>query len=54
MVELAGLERRVAFEEQVSGDSGRPDMIVHLPGGGEFLVHLGISDSSYRLRGLPV
>ena len=34
VVELAGMERRVAFDEQVSGDSGRPDMVVHLPGGG--------------------
>lgn len=34
VVELAGMERRVAFDEQVSGDSGRPDMLVHLPGGG--------------------
>ena len=39
VVELAGLERRVAFEEQVSGDSGgRPDMVVYLPGGGELPV----------------
>ena len=35
VVELAGMERRVAFDEQVSGDSGRPDMVVYLPGGGE-------------------
>ena len=34
VVELAGMERRVAFDEQVSGDSGRPDMVVYLPGGG--------------------
>ena len=34
VVELAGMERYVAFEEQVSGDSGRPDMVVYLPGGG--------------------
>lgn len=39
VVELAGLERRVAFEEQVSGGSGgRPDMVVYLPGGGELPV----------------
>ena len=38
VVELAGMERRVAFEEQVSGDSGRPDMVVYLPGGGELPV----------------
>ncbi len=28
------MERYVAFEEQVSGGSGRPDMVVYLPGGG--------------------
>ena len=38
VVELAGMERYVAFEEQVSGDSGRPDMVVYLPGGGELPV----------------
>ena len=38
VVELAGMERRVAFEEQVSGDRGRPDMVVYLPGGGELPV----------------
>ena len=35
VVELAGMERYVAFEEQVSGDSGFPDMVVYLPDGGE-------------------
>ena len=34
VVELAGMERRVAFDEQVSGDRGRPDMVVYLLGGG--------------------
>ena len=34
VVELAGMERHVAFEEQATGAQGRPDMIVHLPGGG--------------------
>ena len=34
VVELAGMERHVAFEEQAAGVQGRPDMIVHLPGGG--------------------
>ncbi len=38
VVELAGMERYVAFEEQVSGESGRPDMVVYLPGGGELPV----------------
>ena len=34
VVELAGMERHVAFEEQAVGAHGQPDMIVHLPGGG--------------------
>ena len=38
VVELAGMEPHVAFEEQVTGDSGRPDMVVHLPGGGSLPV----------------
>lgn len=42
VVELAGMERYVAFEEQVSGDSGRPDMVVYLPGGGELPVDANI------------
>ncbi|MCF7765769.1 MAG: DNA recombination protein RmuC [Verrucomicrobia bacterium] len=31
IVEMAGMESHVAFEEQVTGDEGRPDMVVHLP-----------------------
>ena len=38
VVELAGMEPHVAFEEQVTGDSGRPDMVVHLPGSGSLPV----------------
>ena len=38
VVELVGMEQYMAFEEQVSGDSGRPDMVVYLPGGGELPV----------------
>lgn len=34
VVELAGMVHHVSFEEQASGESGRPDMIVHLPGRG--------------------
>jgi len=34
VVELAGMARHVDFAEQVTGDQGRPDMIVHLPNGG--------------------
>lgn len=34
LVELAGMEDHVDFDEQVSGESGRPDMVVRLPQGG--------------------
>jgi len=34
VVELAGMTRHVAFDEQASTESGRPDMIVYLPNGG--------------------
>ncbi len=35
VVELAGMAEHVDFDEQASGDAGRPDMIVHLPGGAQ-------------------
>ncbi len=47
VVELAGMERWVDFEEQVSGDSGRPDMVVHLPGGGALPVDAKTPMTSY-------
>ncbi len=34
VVELAGMTKHVAYEEQVSLEEGRPDMIIHLPNGG--------------------
>lgn len=34
VVELAGLTKHVSYQEQVSLEEGRPDMIVHLPNGG--------------------
>ena len=34
VVELAGMTKHVDYEEQVSTEEGRPDMIVHLPNGG--------------------
>lgn len=34
IVEMAGLTQHVDFEEQVSTDGGRPDMVVRLPQGG--------------------
>lgn len=38
VVELAGMTKHVGFEEQVSSESGRPDMTVNLPNGGILLV----------------
>lgn len=34
IVEMAGMSDHVDFDEQASGESGRPDMIVRLPNGG--------------------
>ncbi len=34
VVELAGMTAHVDFEEQAQTSAGRPDMVVHLPGGG--------------------
>src|SRR5262245_2436612 len=34
VVEMAGMANHVDFDEQASTDSGRPDMIVHLPNAG--------------------
>ena len=34
VVELAGMTKHVDYEEQVSSQEGRPDMIIHLPNGG--------------------
>lgn len=34
VVELAGMADRIAFQEQVTTDDGRPDMVVYLPNGG--------------------
>ncbi len=41
------MERWVDFKEQVSGDSGRPDMVVYLPGGGELPVDAKTPMTSY-------
>lgn len=34
VVELAGMVNHVAFDEQVTGDTGRPDLIIYLPNHG--------------------
>ncbi len=38
VVELAGLQKHVDFEEQVAAGEGRPDMLVYLPRGGVLAV----------------
>lgn len=38
IVEMAGLQKHIDFEKQVGTDSGRPDLIVHLPNGGMLAV----------------
>ncbi len=63
LVELAGLQNHVDFEEQESGESGRPDMIVRLPHGGilpvdskvsleAFLKAMGTEDDQVRKQSL--
>lgn len=34
VIELAGMADHIAFQEQITTDDGRPDMIVYLPNGG--------------------
>jgi DNA recombination protein RmuC len=38
VVEMSGMEKHISFDEQASGDKGIPDMVVHLPNGGELPV----------------
>ncbi len=64
VVEMAGMVKHVAFSEQVQGgDTGRPDMIVHLPHGGKlpvdskapleaYLDAMGSEDEAFRSRRL--
>jgi DNA recombination protein RmuC len=63
LAELAGMLDHVDFDEQASGDSGRPDMIVRLPQGGvlpidskvslgAFLEAMEADDEETRKRGL--
>jgi DNA recombination protein RmuC len=63
LAELAGMQDHVDFDEQASGESGRPDMIVHLPQGGvlpidskvslgDFLQAMEADDDEIRKQGL--
>ncbi len=47
VVEMAGMVSHVAFDEQTSTDSGRPDMIVYLPNGGVLPVDAKVPLDSY-------
>lgn len=47
VVELAGLQKHVDFEEQAQTDEGRPDMIVHLPKGGILAVDAKVPMDAY-------
>lgn len=47
VVELSGMTRHVTFSEQVAFADGRPDMIVHLPGGGMLPVDAKVPLAAY-------
>jgi len=47
VVELAGMEAHIDFDEQATTDEGRPDMIVRLPSGGVLPVDAKASASAY-------
>ena len=47
VVEMAGMDHHVAFDEQAIVESGRPDMIVHLPNGGILAIDSKVPLESY-------
>ena len=47
VVELAGMTKHVDFHEQVSGEQGRPDMVVQLPSGGIIPIDAKAPAASY-------
>jgi len=47
IVELAGMEDHIDFDEQAVTDQGRPDMIVHLPNGGTIPIDAKASAAAY-------
>jgi DNA recombination protein RmuC len=47
VVEMAGMVRHVAFEEQAATDMGRPDMIAYLPNGGVLPIDAKVPLESY-------
>jgi DNA recombination protein RmuC len=63
VVEMAGMENHIAFDEQASTEKGRPDMVIHLPNGGilpidskvplgAYLEAMGTTDERERITGL--
>jgi len=49
IVELAGLQNHIDFEEQVGTDRGRPDLIVYLPKGGQLAVDAKVPMDAFWL-----
>jgi DNA recombination protein RmuC len=47
IAELAGMEDHIDFDEQAATDEGRPDMVVHLPGGGVIPIDAKASAAAY-------
>lgn len=47
IVEMAGMESHVHFDEQATTDAGRPDLVVHLTGGGVLPVDSKVPMTSY-------
>ncbi len=47
VVEMAGMTKHVAFDEQAPTDTGRPDLIAHLPNGGVLPVDAKAPFDSY-------
>jgi len=47
VVEMAGMVKHVAFDEQATTDLGRPDMIAHLPNGGVLPVDSKVPLTAY-------
>jgi len=47
VVELAGLTSHIDFSEQVSGEKGRPDMVIHLSSGGILPIDAKTPASAY-------
>jgi DNA recombination protein RmuC len=47
VVEMAGMDHHVAFDEQTAIEGGRPDMIVHLPNGGILPIDSKVPMESY-------